>query len=315
MLIAGITPEFIVGFAARQLFAAWKFSNKFDVSLTHGFFFFMGGFVSQIGHPIATIEQLQDPIIGQEYVAAIKKVTVSDIWDKSKGGVLSKGVAFTQGLWFITQCLACVDQHLSVTELEIATLAFAVINIFTWLLWWGKPLDAHQPIPIGPVQELSDSAATTLLLHWIDSIGGAILRAYGSYNPVVAASVPTFWSMWNDEYEDIFRAEAFLIEWLVGTVFGAIHCAAWNSDFPSAAERSMWREFSLIVSAIPVLVPAAVFILRSREDLQTNIMIAIALAVPAYTTTFLIILPFIALRALPRGAFTDVNWSVYIPHL
>ncbi|KAJ6552200.1 hypothetical protein DFH09DRAFT_925199, partial [Mycena vulgaris] len=104
-----------------------------------------------------------------------------------------------------------------------------------------------------------------------------------------------------------------LIECLVGTVFGAIHCAAWNSDLPSAAER----EFSLIVSAIPVLVPAAVCILRSREDLQTNSMIAIALAVPAYTTArlFLIILPFISLRALPPGAFTDVNWSVYIPHL
>ncbi|KAJ7700419.1 hypothetical protein B0H17DRAFT_1251330 [Mycena rosella] len=30
---------------------------------------------------------------------------------------------------------------------------------------------------------------------------------------------------------------------------------------------------------------------------------------------FLVILPFTTLRALPPGAFRDVNWSVYIPHL
>jgi hypothetical protein len=29
----------------------------------------------------------------------------------------------------------------------------------------------------------------------------------------------------------------------------------------------------------------------------------------------LLFIPFIVLRSLPPAAFTDVNWSVYIPHL
>ncbi|KAJ7114918.1 hypothetical protein C8R44DRAFT_740258 [Mycena epipterygia] len=39
-------------------------------------------------------------------------------------------------------------QHLPVTELEVATLAFAIVNIFIWSHWWVKPLDVEQPIMV-----------------------------------------------------------------------------------------------------------------------------------------------------------------------
>ncbi|KAJ6494193.1 hypothetical protein C8R45DRAFT_824403, partial [Mycena sanguinolenta] len=57
-----------------------------------------------------------------------------DIKDKSKGDALFKGVALLQGLRFILQCLARAHQHLAITQLEVATLAFAVVNIFIWWL-------------------------------------------------------------------------------------------------------------------------------------------------------------------------------------
>ncbi|KAJ7700322.1 hypothetical protein B0H17DRAFT_907298, partial [Mycena rosella] len=149
MLVAVIAPELMVCFAARQFLTARWFSKiEFGVSITHGFFFSMGGFVSWIGHPIATKKQIEDPLLGPEYLSAIKKIDTEDIMDKSKGDALSKGVALVQGLWFTVQCLARFSQHLPVTELEIATLAFAVVNFFTWLLWWGKPLDVQRPIPV-----------------------------------------------------------------------------------------------------------------------------------------------------------------------
>ncbi|KAJ7209264.1 hypothetical protein GGX14DRAFT_364947, partial [Mycena pura] len=44
--------------------------------------------------------------------------------------------------------LARVVQRLPVTELKVATLAFAVLNVFIWALWWGKPLDVQDPIVI-----------------------------------------------------------------------------------------------------------------------------------------------------------------------
>ncbi|KAJ6459565.1 hypothetical protein C8R45DRAFT_879709, partial [Mycena sanguinolenta] len=148
MLIAIIAPELTAGFAARQFFASRRLSRQFKFSGTHAFFFCMGRFVSSTGYPIAIKKQLEDPGLGLEFQEAIRAVNEEDILDRSKGDALSKGVALLQGLWFVMQCLARVHQRLIVTELEVATLAFAIVNIFIWLLWWNKPLDVHRPIVV-----------------------------------------------------------------------------------------------------------------------------------------------------------------------
>ncbi|KAJ7130531.1 hypothetical protein C8R44DRAFT_906130, partial [Mycena epipterygia] len=144
MLIAVIAPELMVGFAVRQFRAARFFSKGMSfkkqgvsITLTHGFFICMGGFVSRKGQPIVTIKQLTEQ---KEYISAIHDVKAEDINDKSKGDALSKGVALLQGLWFVTQCIARVSQRLPVTQLEVATLAFAVVNIFISGLFGGRNL-------------------------------------------------------------------------------------------------------------------------------------------------------------------------------
>ncbi|KAJ6533590.1 hypothetical protein B0H19DRAFT_965079, partial [Mycena capillaripes] len=161
MLVAIIAPELMVGFAARQFLTARSYSKdiyhsfciEYNVSKTHGFFISMGGFVSRTGHhPITTRKQLQ---VVAKYLTDIHAIDVGDIKDKSKGDALSKGVALFQGLWFITQCIARVHQNLPVTELEVATLAFSVVNVLIWGLWWNKPLDVQRPILVGP-QESSE---------------------------------------------------------------------------------------------------------------------------------------------------------------
>ncbi|KAJ6536901.1 hypothetical protein B0H19DRAFT_863248, partial [Mycena capillaripes] len=141
MVITIFVPELMAAVAARQFLGARRLSKEYGFSKTHGFFFCMAGFVSSTGYPIVTKAQLEDTPSGPELLADMKNIDVEDIMDKSKGDALSKGAALLQGLWFITQLLARVHQHLVVTELEVATLAFAVLNIFIWLLWWSKPLD------------------------------------------------------------------------------------------------------------------------------------------------------------------------------
>ncbi|KAJ6584473.1 hypothetical protein B0H19DRAFT_906135, partial [Mycena capillaripes] len=143
MLVAVLAPELMAGSASRQFLAARWFSKEYGVSRTHGFFFAIGGFVSRRGHhPFVTRRQIEQY---PEYLAAIQSVKERDIEDKSKGDAMSKGVVFLQGLWFTTQCrrLARVHQHLPLTELEVATIAFQFVNIFIWLLWWCKPLDVR----------------------------------------------------------------------------------------------------------------------------------------------------------------------------
>ncbi|KAG6914657.1 hypothetical protein DXG01_016094 [Tephrocybe rancida] len=79
-----------------------------------------------------------------------KQITTSeeDIEDRSKGDILSKVIVLLQVSWFILQVLACAIQHLPITQLEIATIAFATLNFMTYFCWWNKPYDIQYPIII-----------------------------------------------------------------------------------------------------------------------------------------------------------------------
>ncbi|KAF7356020.1 hypothetical protein MVEN_00931400 [Mycena venus] len=229
MLIGIIAPELMVGFAVRQFWGVRILAKEYGFSRTHGFFFCMGGFVSSTGYPVVTRKQLEDMEHGPEFLKAIKYVNAEDIADKSKGDALSKGVALAQGLWFTTQCFARLHQRLAITELEFATLAFAVVNILIWLLWWDKPLDVQRPMVVGPSLPLGP--------HW----------GY-NYYPLLSTSVPSFWSF---PMGKNFQLATVGVTALAGSVFGAIHCAAWTLEFSTAAEMWIWRSCSLVITAFP----------------------------------------------------------------
>ncbi|KAF7369902.1 hypothetical protein MSAN_00619700 [Mycena sanguinolenta] len=314
MFIAMIAPEVMVGFAARQCFGAHELSKEFNFSTPHGMFFCMGGFVSSDGHPIVTREQLEDP----EFLKAIRNVDEEDIKDRSKGDAFSKGVALLQGLWFTVQCVARVHQHLAMTQLEIATLAFAIVNIFIWLLWWNKPLDVQRPIVVGPpTQPDTEAIILPVQLPRLDRFLRAIDGIYSDeYKPLSSLSVPSFWSIPNQFNE---HGGALILPGLVGIVFGAVHCAAWNAVFPMLPEMWIWRISALVITVIPLfalLMPLDVITGRLGLVAQASGIIVV-LAIPIYIAAriILIVLPFAELRLLPASAFVDVNWSSYIPHI
>ncbi|KAF7369946.1 hypothetical protein MSAN_00624200 [Mycena sanguinolenta] len=298
---------------------SWVSLVEFNFSPTHGMFFCMGGFVSSDEHPIATKEQLEDPNFGLELQKAIQNVKEKDITDKSKGDALSKGVALLQGLWFILQTLARAHQHLAITQLEVATLAFAIVNIFIWLLWWNKPLDVQRPIVVGSLtQPATETVTLSVQLSLRDRFIGAIGVNYGDrYKPVSSVSVPSFWSIENNE-TNVSDTGADPLLLLVGTLLGAIHCTAWNAIFPTPAEMWIWRTSSLAIAALPSLTffffPLT---LTGSDCLEATVNVIMTLAIPIYIAARLILigLPFAELRSLPASAFMDVNWSTYIPHL
>ncbi|KAJ7366344.1 hypothetical protein DFH08DRAFT_1071872 [Mycena albidolilacea] len=299
MLVAVITPEFMAGFATRQVLSARWFSKRYDVSLTHGFLFAMGGF------------------------------------DKSKGDSLSKGVVLLQGLWFTTQCLARVQQHLPLTGLEVATLAFQSVNIFIWLLWWHKLFDVEQPILIGSASEFF---AWTEQRHrsrrvpvWVKvtSASNAIVWGYyPDFDTLAYTSVPSFWSARCPDQGDLHFLPMFIfVQVLVGTIFGTVHCAAWNALSPSTGELFIWRSCSLVIAAAPSGVTLLFILTLLGEkifDTYTSGKTAVVaanrvfaiIATAAYITAHLVLvaLSLTTLRALPPGVFVDVNWSTYIPH-
>ena len=116
---------------------------------THGYFIQMGGFMLYEGN---TAKGVLSPERFSELLTAGKiefpTVTVEEIEDCSKADGFSKTIAFGQTLWFVTQCLARIAQHLDLTLVELLTLSLAALNGLMYFLWWNKSLDVRCPIRI-----------------------------------------------------------------------------------------------------------------------------------------------------------------------
>ncbi|KAJ7899737.1 hypothetical protein B0H13DRAFT_2336891 [Mycena leptocephala] len=331
MLVGVLAPQLIVSFAARQFFAARWYARSYNISTTHGYFICMGGFVSRAGHPVTTAEQFEGGD-GPRYLEDIRAVNLRTINDKSKKDAVAIGIA-AHALWIMIQCIARTYQHLPITLLETVTVAFCSINALAWGLWWEKPLDVEEPIVVGP-QEVSDGEAQPNLADgprekssaggaklWrgaMEEINAVLTGRYDTYEPTSSTSVPAFWSRTR---RSPGTAASFFMECVIGAYFGTIHFTAWKADFPSAYEMWMWKSCSVLITVIPILLLffAAVTTIPSHKNPVAEcigtVMSTIFILIYIIARLFLIVLPLVSLRALPRGALADVDWSVFIPHL
>ncbi|THU96291.1 hypothetical protein K435DRAFT_893053, partial [Dendrothele bispora CBS 962.96] len=184
MVSSLLAPELIILWALRQWFAARKIAKKYSKygwTKTHGHFLIMGGFaLFEDGKYMYTLEdsdvfrtifrlrmeesnirdqiEFQNSPSGQpsepkclvEFLIQHKYIDISEneITAKSKTDFLTKFIAVVQTTWFILQCSARVAEGLVVTDLEIVTVAFASLNIATYVLWWNKPQRVRYPVKI-----------------------------------------------------------------------------------------------------------------------------------------------------------------------
>jgi hypothetical protein len=121
--------------------------------MTHGHLLVMGGF-SLVMDPasanprynVLTDERFEQLL--NEKRIDFPTITVQEIDDKSKSDFLAKAIAILQSTWFILQCIARGIQGLSLTELELATLALASLNAITSVFWLRKPLGLQEPVKV-----------------------------------------------------------------------------------------------------------------------------------------------------------------------
>lgn len=133
--------------------------------------------------------------------------------------------------------------------------------------------------------------------------------------------------------------------------YAAIHVTAWNWTFPSSIEKTLWRLASMILlgctSAFWVFETIAVWyrynggekfmyrILNKLDRLEDVEKLRIEKAanprklplkgefwsmlplalIYAIARTYLLVEAFLGLRDLEASAFTNVNWSAYLPHV
>ncbi|KAK7020712.1 hypothetical protein VNI00_017612 [Paramarasmius palmivorus] len=77
------------------------------------------------------------------------KITENEIMDNlSHSDSITKIIAVIQTAWFLLQVGARAVEGLAITELEIITVGFAVLNFGTYFLWWNKPLRIRHPVRV-----------------------------------------------------------------------------------------------------------------------------------------------------------------------
>ncbi|KAK0710651.1 hypothetical protein B0H67DRAFT_554755 [Lasiosphaeris hirsuta] len=74
-------------------------------------------------------------------IASLPRITEQEIMDKSKGDWVTKSLAILQISWLWVQLAARTAHHLTATQLEIMTAAFATCSVITYTLYFQKPKD------------------------------------------------------------------------------------------------------------------------------------------------------------------------------
>jgi hypothetical protein len=395
-----VAPEFVIMWAARQHLAARHFTKIYAINhpgwtRAHTFFLIMGGFtLHDRGKPVRVLEAKELESLSKAGEIEWPTITKEEIADRSKGDYLSKTIVLFQTTWFVGQCIARGAYGLTVTELELVTVAFASLTGVIYYFWWDKPLDVRCSIPVhllegrlrnieGEIEkeetgsqiipspkisdeeilERDDSENMVLIPNplpmtsiQVDTstpdpaltqmqrfrafrrgsceeygtffglgyvfIGFPLERFFGAFMDMMdcktlgnkSLRVPTFYSPQSDDDGiDLVLAAC------VATVFGAIHCIAWPFHFATLQERWMWRISAILVSGLPISFFAFAWLIgelseQGKKAVKQLIAISIA-SLYLIARIILLILPFIALRALPPGAYVQLNWVSFLPHI
>ncbi|KIM25421.1 hypothetical protein M408DRAFT_48689, partial [Serendipita vermifera MAFF 305830] len=354
-----LVPEYILAWSVRQYIRAGQIQKQVPGwTRTHGFFMIMGGFhlfrlppdapciplplkssspsdfVIPSGYhsreeevPVCPLEMSDLPVDVLEFITPTK----AELKDKGKSDGLTKLIILVQTSWFIIQCIARGTQGLPLTELEVITLAYAMLNFFIYMFWWDKPRNVECPIRVyKPLASSHDSEKPKRKWSesWLILLGERIaMYAVGNQDDYVhskdSSSIPTFWSGRLDSVADATVGPSIL-----GAAFGAIHCISWLSEFPSSAELIIWRVSCITMIAVPV----AAFLLCSAGSLSHRIKgrdplwlditlitsgISLILSAWLYIAARIVtlVIAFTTLRALPSAAYSAVNWTTFIPHI
>ena len=166
-----LAPEMVIMWAARQHRDARLLAEEFQIkgrsgwTKTHAFFLIMGGFTLHAqGEPLRVLGWRDLEALTRAGRINWPDITEEEIKDKSKGDYLSKGIVILQTTWFIVQFFARAASKLTITELEVVTLAFSTLIGVIYFLWWDKPLDVRCSVPVHLVekttgQDTSDNKA------------------------------------------------------------------------------------------------------------------------------------------------------------
>ncbi|KAH7183441.1 uncharacterized protein B0J16DRAFT_401780 [Fusarium flagelliforme] len=171
------------------------------------------------------------------------------IEDKSKADSFVKSVAILQILWLVLNVIARAIKKLPITQIEIATIAFAVMAIFTYASNWWKPKDVSRPIRLVP-RSFGVSSRSDATMDLMQSFMTRLQQPHWTlgYSRTIPdlRRVPNDW-VWMEGQTPLFHH----LLGISSLAFGSLHCIAWIFKFPTRTELLCWRVASVLSATLP----------------------------------------------------------------
>ncbi|KIJ14627.1 hypothetical protein PAXINDRAFT_115673 [Paxillus involutus ATCC 200175] len=287
--------------------ARWNGSDHpWTWTRTHGFFALMGGFVLQDGvEQTALGHRYYSPDLQLLKTKEIMNPRISEkqISGRSKSDGLGNALLVLQLSWFILQVVARAANKLAITLLEIDTLALATLSLPLFFFWWSKPMapECHHIFYTSTVSQRAPERNQRVRSVTISSTK----NSHDDDFPITRSG-----SWLAEIFGKVLDDESIRVLLIVWVVFGGLHLLAWDFQFPSQAEKIIWRVASFALIATPCC-----FFLADKMHLISGNTDYALIGVGVVARFILLVLMFASLRDIPASAHQTVSWTSYVPHL
>lgn len=240
-------------FSRSQPIVAKQESNKW--TLKHCFYGNMGGFIVER-------DSMKVVLAPEGFLMAMEKMPEpplkrDEIDDKSKTDSFAMALAVFQITWLIVSLFTRLAQRIACSQLEILTGSFALCAAITYIYRWHKPRD----ILVGTTIQvaglpLNEQNAPKTFREQIFHLRPATIK-YDNESARIA----------DDAIGDTQNAIEMFRELLIFMfLIGGVHLVAWEFQFPSLAEKMLWRVACAVATGIPVSLFIAIFMLGDVMD-------------------------------------------------
>ena len=232
-------------------------------------------------HKVVTIEQF-------EQLFLLDRKTIDD---RNKTDGFVRVLAVAQALWFCVDVVARAAQGLAVTMLEITVIGIVVNSVAVYYFWKEKPADVWSvdiidvPLTVNQLLQLEEDEEVRgqrfyrsplefvgaspwwagLIYRYMINIRRHLLNLLFCRQPRRVARKdeqahndgrPIILGRRSENDVLPVRGRAMAINLALACAFLGINFIAWNFQFPTLAERRLWRVCSSVLLAGSLLVPA-----------------------------------------------------------
>ncbi|KAK1751525.1 hypothetical protein QBC47DRAFT_392014 [Echria macrotheca] len=270
--------------------------------------------VTGVSRP-ATLDDLYDPNVFPD-------LSENEIMDRSKSDAFTKLFALAQSVWLITQSIARAVNGLAITELELVTVSFVTCAAVMYALWWNKPFDAETRHILLKLPDNRSQNGTLTPIRSLQLQPGPSLERDDEAVRTEELSFDelTDFVFFAGDHDELLT----VVLYLTGTIFSAIHLAAWNFDFPSVLIQNLWRYSAvggLAMSLYPVIlvsIGSAFSCIPSR--LKDFLVIFFGTLMMVLMFLYLVcrviiwVLTFYCFSSMPASAYEPLDWTGFLPH-